>query len=87
MHGLHPGPEGSTHQLVVVSLANERSWWLPFRLGRAAERGITTFAYLTHPECDPPSYLKGKLCVRGLDGLKAELQAVAWAGCGLQGER
>jgi len=76
MHGLHDGPEGSTHQLVVVSRANARSWWLPFQLGRAADRGVETFAYLTEPDREPPAFLREKPLVRGLDSLKAMLLAV-----------
>ena len=34
MHGLHPGPDDATHHVFIVSPTNERSWWLPFQLGR-----------------------------------------------------
>ena len=70
MHGLHDGPEGPTHQVVVISSSTEGCWWMLFRLGRAAEKGIAILAYLADSGQQPAELPRDTECVRGLVGFR-----------------
>ncbi len=59
MHGLRPRADEVTHLLVIVSPANEKSWWVPFRLGRAREGGIPVLLYPTFPVGGTRSFFGG----------------------------
>ncbi len=74
MHGLRAEPVECSHLLVVVSAANDRSWWLPFRLGRAAEEGLTVVPFLTDPELPLPDFLHTLEPLADLSRLESRLR-------------
>ncbi len=73
MHALRPASEDSTHMLFVISPATTKSWWLPFQLGRAAERRMDVLPYLTEPARVLPSFLAASGSVCGDQDLKTRL--------------
>ena len=73
MHALRPASEDSTHMLFVISPATTKSWWLPFQLGRAAERRMDVLPYLTEPPRVLPSFLEASALVSGDQGLRSRL--------------
>ena len=76
MHALRQRPEGSTHLLVIVSPANEKSWWLPFQLGRATEHGITIVPYQARLTQGLPSFLRDSSRVVGLESLGGHVRSL-----------
>jgi hypothetical protein len=80
MNGLHAEPAGSTHLLLVVSRATDGSWWMPFRLGRATERGLPVVPYLGEAEEGVPEGLWDADWVRGMDDLRKRLTSLGGPG-------
>ena len=77
MHGLRPRADEVTHLLVIVSPANEKSWWVPFRLGRAREDGIPVLLYPTRPGGGTRRFLGEPQRVHGLETLKNRLRELS----------
>ena len=73
MHGLHPASEDSTPMLLVISPHTTTSWWLPFQLGRAADRGMGILPYVTESASRLPSYLETGRLVCGHQELLSRL--------------
>ena len=78
-HALRPASEDSTHMLFVISPATTASWWLPFQLGRAAERRMDVLPYLTESVSVPPSFLEAGEWVCGHQDLRSRLCRLACA--------
>ncbi len=78
-HALRPASEDSTHMLLVISPATTTSWWLPFQLGRAAERRMNILPYLTESASVLPSFLEAGGLVCGHQDLKSRLCRLASA--------
>ena len=76
-HGLHPGPEDVTHHAFIVTSTNERSWWLPFQLGRSRDSAVTVLVYLHESVSGAPSFVRGDTCVSGFQGLRTYLGAAS----------
>ncbi len=72
-HALRPMSEDSTHMLLVISAAATMSWWLPFQLGRAAERRMQILPYLTESVSILPTYLEAGGLICGQQDLKSRL--------------
>ena len=77
MHGLHPGPDDATHHVFIVSPTNERSWWLPFQLGRTRDSGVAVLVYLHESVSSAPSFVQGDVCVSGIQEFRSHLEAVS----------
>lgn len=72
--GVAQGLATSTHLLVILSSETVRSWWVPFEIGRAVERGLVILPFLSSSDVDLPSFLADRLAITSLDDLRARFK-------------
>lgn len=61
---IHETLEKSTHLVVLLSPASEKSSWVGYEIGRASKIGLTPVVYSLYPSVQLPSYLPNSRTIR-----------------------
>lgn len=64
-----------THILIVISKQTEKSWWVPYELGRATEKGLIVIPLIADSDAKLPSFLQDTLAALGVHELKKHLKS------------